>query len=108
MARQTTTGQPQVIMSASPRPHTHAGTALRQLTMHISTNDLHCTLQPFQSIPRHPHAIMQTPHAVVGGRVGVGTRECGVMCGGRLETGGILSWLCGAQGAQFDVDSQPI
>jgi hypothetical protein len=32
-------GQPQV---TAPRPHTHAGDALRQLTMHISTNDLHC------------------------------------------------------------------
>jgi hypothetical protein len=31
-------GQPQV---AVPRPHTHADNALRQLTMHISTNDLH-------------------------------------------------------------------
>ena len=25
-----------------PRPHTHAGAALRQLKKHISTNDLHC------------------------------------------------------------------
>jgi hypothetical protein len=32
-------GQPKV---AAPRPHTHADDALRQLTMHISTNDLHC------------------------------------------------------------------
>jgi hypothetical protein len=32
-------GQSQV---EDTRPHTHAGDALRQLTMHISTNDLHC------------------------------------------------------------------
>jgi hypothetical protein len=36
-AMQTTTRA-----APGPRPHTHAGTAPRQLTMHISTNDLHC------------------------------------------------------------------
>jgi hypothetical protein len=37
-ARQTTT---RASRGCSPRPHTHAGAAPRQLTMHISTNDLH-------------------------------------------------------------------
>ncbi len=32
-------GQPQV---ADPQPHTHAVYVLRQFTIHISTNDLHC------------------------------------------------------------------
>jgi hypothetical protein len=38
-ARQTTT---RAAPGCSPFPHTHAGAALRRLTMHISTNDLHC------------------------------------------------------------------
>ena len=38
-ARRTTTRAAQ---GCTPHPHTHAGNALRQLTMHISTNDLHC------------------------------------------------------------------
>jgi hypothetical protein len=38
-ARRTTT---RAAPGCNPPPHSHAGAALRQLTMHISTNDLHC------------------------------------------------------------------
>lgn len=37
-------GHPQV---AAPHPHTHAGAALRQLTMHVSTNDLHYCIKRY-------------------------------------------------------------
>jgi hypothetical protein len=42
---------------AAPRPHTHAVAALSQLTMHISTNDLHCApaaTGPVQRTPTPP------------------------------------------------------
>jgi hypothetical protein len=65
-ARRTTT---RAAPGCSPRPHTHAGDALRHLTMHISTNNLHCSkparlLQwaPSGGRPRRrPHAPRSDP-----------------------------------------------
>ena len=41
------------IRSYSAQTHSHAGAALRQLTMHISTNDLHCC-KPARLLQRAP------------------------------------------------------
>jgi hypothetical protein len=49
---------------AAPRPHTHAVAALSQLTMHISTNDLHCApaaTGPVQRTPTPTPARHRTP-----------------------------------------------
>jgi hypothetical protein len=45
-------------------PHTHAGAALRKLTMHISTNDLHCC-KPARLLPPR-----SSSPAVAGYRLG--------------------------------------